>query len=269
MFDMKKTGRNICDLRQKNNMTQLELADHLGISYQAVSNWERGNSMPDISKLPELAELFHVTVDTLLGEHIPVLSQTDVDGYCAEHAMTGEELSKAAPLLKPTQVEIAFEKARSFTTQEFQDILPFLSQQTVDHLARAAESAEAFRSMAPFVSAAVIAEQMQARLERNESVDDLIPFADKKDIAALAEKHDGPVPVSWYPFLDRAYMEQSVEKAMDADDWEAALKAAPFVDGAFLARLLRKALAAGKPVSVLRPFFCFLDEDALVSLVAR
>ena len=39
-------------------MTQMELADRMGISFQVVSNWERGNSMPDISKLPELAEIF-------------------------------------------------------------------------------------------------------------------------------------------------------------------------------------------------------------------
>ena len=46
---------------------QLELADKLSISFQAVSNWERGNSMPDISKLPELAEIFGVTIDAIIG----------------------------------------------------------------------------------------------------------------------------------------------------------------------------------------------------------
>ena len=39
----------------------------MGVSYQAVSNWERGNSMPDISKLPELAGIFRVSVDSLLA----------------------------------------------------------------------------------------------------------------------------------------------------------------------------------------------------------
>ena len=63
-----KVGRKIAQLRKSHNMTQLELADKMGISFQAVSNWERGNSMPDIAKLPELAELFHTTVDELLGE---------------------------------------------------------------------------------------------------------------------------------------------------------------------------------------------------------
>ena len=68
MFNMENVGRNIAELRRRCNMTQMELADKMGISFQAVSNWERGNSMPDISKLPELAEVFGVTIDQLLGE---------------------------------------------------------------------------------------------------------------------------------------------------------------------------------------------------------
>ena len=44
MFDMKQIGKKITKLRKGNNMTQMELADKLGISFQAVSNWERGVS---------------------------------------------------------------------------------------------------------------------------------------------------------------------------------------------------------------------------------
>ena len=67
MFDMQKVGRSISENRKRQNMTQMELADRMNVSYQAVSNWERGNSMPDIAKLPELAEIFGITVDELLG----------------------------------------------------------------------------------------------------------------------------------------------------------------------------------------------------------
>lgn len=68
MFDMLKVGRNIVRLRGIVGLTQMGLADQLGISYQAVSNWERGNSMPDISKLPQLAEIFGTGIDEILGE---------------------------------------------------------------------------------------------------------------------------------------------------------------------------------------------------------
>ena len=47
MLNMERVGRKISELRRERNMTQMELADQMGISFQAVSNWERGNSMPD------------------------------------------------------------------------------------------------------------------------------------------------------------------------------------------------------------------------------
>ena len=48
MLNMERVGRKISELRRERNMTQMELADQMGISFQAVSNWERGTSMPDI-----------------------------------------------------------------------------------------------------------------------------------------------------------------------------------------------------------------------------
>ena len=60
MFDTKEIGRKISEFRKVSNMTQMELADRLNISFQAVSNWERGNS--------ELAELFGISIDELLGK---------------------------------------------------------------------------------------------------------------------------------------------------------------------------------------------------------
>lgn len=67
MFDMQKVGERIAALRRRENMTQAELAEKLGISYQAVSSWERGATMPDISKLLELSRALGTSVDALLG----------------------------------------------------------------------------------------------------------------------------------------------------------------------------------------------------------
>lgn len=60
-------GTIIKDLRQKSQMTQEKLAELLNISPQAVSRWETGAAMPDISLLPPLANLFGVTTDYLLS----------------------------------------------------------------------------------------------------------------------------------------------------------------------------------------------------------
>ena len=69
MKDIKNiVAQNICELRQLNNMTQLELAEKLNYSDKAISKWERAESCPDISVLVQIAELFGVTVDYLVKE---------------------------------------------------------------------------------------------------------------------------------------------------------------------------------------------------------
>ena len=60
-------GNNIARLRKNRNLTQAELADRLHFTYQAVSNWERGISEPDLGTLSRLAAYFGVTTDELLG----------------------------------------------------------------------------------------------------------------------------------------------------------------------------------------------------------
>ncbi|MBQ3099597.1 MAG: helix-turn-helix transcriptional regulator [Clostridia bacterium] len=59
-------GSTIKKLRRDRDMTQEQLADHLGITANAVSQWECDRTAPDISQLPILAGLFSVTIDTLL-----------------------------------------------------------------------------------------------------------------------------------------------------------------------------------------------------------
>lgn len=64
---MKKTfGAMIAQLRNDNNMTQAELAEKMGVTDKAVSKWERDLSFPDVSSIPKLAEIFGVSVDTLM-----------------------------------------------------------------------------------------------------------------------------------------------------------------------------------------------------------
>ncbi len=63
----KKTlGSMIADLRKAHGMTQLELADKMGVTDKAVSKWERDLSCPDINSMPKLAELFGLSVDELM-----------------------------------------------------------------------------------------------------------------------------------------------------------------------------------------------------------
>lgn len=61
-------AQNIVFLRKQAGMTQLDLAEKLNYSDKAVSKWERGDSVPDIAVLKDIADLFGVTVDYLLKE---------------------------------------------------------------------------------------------------------------------------------------------------------------------------------------------------------
>ncbi len=60
-------GEKLKKLRRNKDLTQEEVAVHLGISFQAISKWERGDGYPDITMLPSLANYFGVSVDELIG----------------------------------------------------------------------------------------------------------------------------------------------------------------------------------------------------------
>lgn len=62
------TAKNITELRRASGMTQLELAEKLNYSDKAVSKWERGESLPDVAVLKQIADLFSVTMDYLVSE---------------------------------------------------------------------------------------------------------------------------------------------------------------------------------------------------------
>lgn len=64
-------GINIAEMRKQQGLTQAELAERLNYSDKAVSKWERGESVPDVLTLVQLAQLFGVTVDSLLGGVVP------------------------------------------------------------------------------------------------------------------------------------------------------------------------------------------------------
>ena len=66
-----KIGKFIADCRKQINLTQMQLAEKLGITDKAVSKWERGIAMPDTSIMLELCDILHISVNELLrGEKI-------------------------------------------------------------------------------------------------------------------------------------------------------------------------------------------------------
>ena len=70
-MDQIKIGRFIAECRKKANLTQMQLAEKLGITDKAISKWERGVAMPDTSIMLELCDILGISVNELLnGEKI-------------------------------------------------------------------------------------------------------------------------------------------------------------------------------------------------------
>ncbi len=74
---------NIGALRRESGMTQLQLAEALNYSDKAVSKWERGEAVPDIGTLKQIADLYAVSVDYLLRPDHPV--ETDIRREYTKH----------------------------------------------------------------------------------------------------------------------------------------------------------------------------------------
>lgn len=58
---------NISKLRKEHSMTQEQLAEALGVTFASVSKWERGVATPELNLIAEMADLFEVSIDALLG----------------------------------------------------------------------------------------------------------------------------------------------------------------------------------------------------------
>jgi len=66
-MDQVKIGKFIAECRKQKNLTQLQLAEKLGITDKAVSKWERGLAMPDTSLMLELCDILGISVNELLS----------------------------------------------------------------------------------------------------------------------------------------------------------------------------------------------------------
>ena len=65
-MDINKVASQIANLRKEKNLTQAELGDRVGVSFQAVSKWERGETLPDTAVLPLLSEVLETSIDNIL-----------------------------------------------------------------------------------------------------------------------------------------------------------------------------------------------------------
>lgn len=251
MFNMENIGLKISELRKSKDMTQMELADKMNISFQAVSNWERGNSMPDISKLPELAEIFGVSVDDIIGKKSALLDSI-VNGNIKEHisdnGLTNEEIKEIAPILRPSQAENIFESAKdTVDIKEIRDLFPFLDQKTIDDAARKLIAEDkSILDIVVFVSDDIVDEYAVTAYDAKGmcAIRDIVPFVSDDILKQIAEKEYAQNGLQNFvavaPFLDESYLNQCAKKAIEKDGIKAICPIAPFLDQQMLSEFVRE-----------------------------
>lgn len=101
MTEISQIGKNIRTYREKLGITQRELADKLMVSFQAISAWERGMSIPDLENAVRLADYFHVSVDALLmKQDSPLYVGIDGGGTKTEFVLFTREGTVGEVLVK-------------------------------------------------------------------------------------------------------------------------------------------------------------------------
>jgi transcriptional regulator with XRE-family HTH domain len=71
-------GQTIKKLRKEHNLTQEKLAEQLHVTFQAVSKWENGTGLPDISQVVPLAKVFGVSTDILFGAYVTIDNEKEI-----------------------------------------------------------------------------------------------------------------------------------------------------------------------------------------------
>lgn len=68
-------SKKLLALRKKSGLSQQELADRISVTRQTISNWECGQGAPALDKAAELAAIYHVSLDDLVGDHVSIIAK--------------------------------------------------------------------------------------------------------------------------------------------------------------------------------------------------
>ena len=248
MLDMKRVGKNIKAARAKKNMTQLELADIIGVSYQAVSNWERGNTMPDITKIPDIAKALEIKIEDILGDEESSRAVSKVVEENNE-PLTTEEITDIAPILPPQIIKDNInntETKEKLNVKALVGLAPFLDEDYFDELVKEIDVSQIKElvPLAPFLS--------------DEALTDIVRklgTTDAKDVVAFA------------PFLsDEAFIE--IAPKMIFTDMKDLLALAPFMPEEALDEIAQiMPITDAKDLVALAPFIHEETIDAIAQKI--
>ena len=269
MFDQQRIGANIMKARKAKGYTQMTLADALGVSFQAVSNWERGQTCPDIANLSELSRVLDISIDELLGNR----RAAEITREIAEDKtpeLQPEELQQVAPLLTGEQAD----KAAGVSASDFAALTalaPFLSEEflgeAVITLYERTGSLDGAMSLAPFMAEDDIGELASLIVPKEgvAGLTKLAPFMNEDELGdfVLAQFQKGGLEDinSLLPFLNDDVLCELAEQLLKKGDLKAILPLAPFLDEDILDEVAR-AILKGKDPSMLSGLAAFLTGDS-------
>jgi len=240
MFDTITIGKKIKQARIDQNMTQMNLADTMGVSYQAVSNWERGNSMPDISKLADLCGALHLTVDELLGIAAPAVTKV-----MAQEELTMEELVEVAPVLPPKMIMAQNNKKKQkLDLNRIADMAPFLDEEFLDQLIENAD------------------------LSDLDGLDELVPFLSRETLEKLTDRvnvDDLDMIAEIAPFLSKSALDRIINRCIESGNLDDIEELAPFLSKESLNRVADAVIAGHIEVDV-EELYPFLGKETLRKL---
>ncbi|WP_167958073.1 helix-turn-helix domain-containing protein [Anaerosporobacter faecicola] len=216
MFNTQYTAMKLKEKRVQKNLTQMQVADYMGVSYQAVSNWERGNSMPDIAKLDELCQYLDCTLQELLGSS----KETELVEQFMEHK---ETLNMEKIAIRDVIAILPLIKPETLTT--YLENRPQQEEITIDE----------YKQLAPFISR-TLANQFSQRIKQIDRINQLIavaPFIDREYLDRLVDPIlSQEIEKDWeqlYPFLTKEKIAKIAEKVVETKDLRKISRVVPFL----------------------------------------
>ncbi len=171
MFDVDHISHILKEARIRKNLTQSALADRLGITYQAVSNWERGASLPDLAKLSGLCELLEIDLYELIGaSQSQDLAEAMLSDPKALQNASMKAITAVAPMLPPEQLIEAVQARKSDIRDlaTLTQLAPYIDEALTAEIGAnlVPDSVGELLSLSPFVPGEQCAKWMEA-LEHN------------------------------------------------------------------------------------------------------
>lgn len=269
MFDTMKVAKKIRQARIAMNLTQMNLADAMGVSYQAVSNWERGNSMPDISKLEDLCRTLQIGITELLGMEGKETAAVTRMIKEENAALTVEELSELAPVLSPAEIKKQAQKQKR-NLAALVDIAPYLEETVLEQLLEdtEVESLLVLQSLTPYLSEDVL-DQLVRKAPKDDfdGIAAMAPFLREETLDYLIrqceQKPEDPAFLATLaPFLGEETMDWLIKKWGEDLDGEMLEALAPFLGEETIDVLAQAQIAKGN-VRSLTGLYPFMGEDTV------